>query len=131
MLEQRIENLENQVTKLTTAIEKLIEVLTSGTAPTPTPPPLLPPIAQLNSLPAEEQVDLEAQTGSNPPSAPAQPKVEEVQKALVDLTHAHGREAAVSLLNRFHGANKVGDLNKDQYAEVIAAADNLTWKVAA
>lgn len=123
MLEQRIENLENQVTKLTTAIEKLIEVLTSGTAPTPTPPP----IAQLNSVPAEAQVDLDAQTGS----APMQPKVEEVQKALVDLTHAHGREAAVSLLNRFHGANKVGDLNKDQYAEVIAAADNLTWKVAA
>jgi len=123
MLEQRIENLENQVTKLTTAIEKLIEVLTSGTAPTPTPPP----IAQLNSVPAEAQVDLNAQTGS----APTQPKVEEVQKALVDLTHAHGREAAVSLLNRFHGANKVGDLNKDQYAEVIAAADNLTWKVAA
>ncbi|ASX25890.1 hypothetical protein [Candidatus Williamhamiltonella defendens] len=127
MLEQRIENLENQVTKLTTAIEKLIEVLTSGTAPTPTPPPLPSPLAPLSSMPEEEHADLDAQTGS----APTQPKVEEVQKALVELTHVHGREAAVSLLNSFHGANKVGDLDKDQYAEVIAAADNLTWKVAA
>ena len=125
MLEQRIENLENQVAKLTTAIENLTEVLTSGTTP--------PPVAQVKAAPVEEAPKKEnkPKAASKPASKPKQPKVEEVQKALVDLTHAYGRKAALSVLNSFDGANKVGDLDKDQYAEVIVAAANYKQQEAA
>ncbi len=112
MLEQRIETLDDQVAKLTAAIEKLTALLASGLTP--------PPIAQENAIAVTKQSKAAGQS-----SRQTQPrKIEEVQKALVNLTHTHGREAALSVLKRFSGANKVGDLQQDQYADVIAAAEN-------
>ena len=74
MLEQRIEQLENQVAQLTLAIERLTEVLTGAN-----PPPALAVVQPIEGVEQEQ-------------SAP--PTKEVVQQALVNLSHAKGKAAA-------------------------------------
>ena len=104
MLEQRIENLANHVAKLTVAIDKLTAVLTAGHVPASA----LKTTLKTTTKPVAKD--------------PKKVTVEAVKHALIQLSHAKGRDVAVSVLNRFNNANKIGDLTEDQYANVIEAA---------
>ena len=74
--------------------------------------------------PAEETKASAATTESAPESPSEQPTVEQVIKALTAVAAADGRAAGVALLAEFK-AKKVGDLKAEQYADVIARANDL------
>ena len=114
MLEQSLENLENQVALLTEAVLHLTQQLNAGTTPV-TPAKTVPAKAPKKAKPTTS------------PKAVSEPKaltqVEDVQSALTDLATTHGRDAALAVLNGFN-AKKLGDLDKNQYANVISAVAN-------
>lgn len=93
MLEQRIENLENQVAKLITAIERLTEVLVGDT-----PPPALASVKPIK-----------------------EPTKEDAQKVLVELAKTKGKDIAKGVLAEFDAA-KMGDVKPTDYQQVIDLA---------
>lgn len=135
MLEQRIKNLENQVGKLTVAIERLTEVLTSDN-----PPPALAtvkPIKDESSKPeaVEKPEESETQEAAEVAKEPETKKpvkqkaakkasLEDARKALVQLATAKGKDAAKGVLAEFDAA-KMGDLDESQYQEVIDLANKV------
>lgn len=50
--------------------------------------------------------------------------IDDVRKAIVKLTDAHGRPAVVRLFTKF-GANKVSELKPEDYKQVLDAIDSI------
>ncbi len=127
MLEQRIENLENQVTKLTIAIEHLTKVLVGDT-----PPPVLASVKSIKATTQEaKQTPVkEKQPKPNDKEVAKAPTKEDVQKVLVELAKTKGKEAAKGILADFNAA-KMSDVKPTDYQQVIDLATKASVEEAA
>lgn len=127
-------SIEQAITENTAAIRDLIEAIKNG-VPTTT--------AQVEAVAAEakaEKPKAEKKTEAPKPEAeessaatqeqkdePAaaegkQPTYEEVAAAITKLSRTKGRDAAVAVLTQF-SAKKLPDVAPEQFAEVLAAAE--------
>lgn len=128
MLEQRIETLENQVAKLTTAIERLTEVLVGDN-----PPPTLASVkpskkpaqtAKKEATAQDEQPEPEAKEATTAPTE------EDTRKVLVELAKTKGKDIAKGVLAEFD-AVKMSDVKPADYQRVIDLATKVITEEAA
>ena len=127
MLEQRLENLEIEVfrmsgimsnmsetmTSLTVSIERLTAVITAGAD-------IAPETIKEKATPLKkvESTSKKAAKNKEPEKTVT---IEDVRTALIDLSKAKGKDAAKELLSEF-AATKVGDLKESDYPKIYKQA---------
>lgn len=120
MLEQQIAELNKNITVLIQTLQNLNALQASEAA----------------TVKDERQLELPLDNPNEEQPKPEQPKtkkkatVQDVQNALVAFSGSHGKDVARALLNSFK-AQKVGDLDPSQYAEIVEAINAATQERAA